>query len=449
MTSHNYPSLLQNDLRVGDGYAQEATAHQQLLLDPFGVERPPNMMRKVAEALLYIPVLTGVFLDYLGIIQIRYAAGSINLFCGLAGLAIVLMHRERLPLSVWFGLIINVGANATQVLANDELPVLGKGLPFLLFHLGNLLLTCFVIQNSAAMKRVILFYVMLLFLLTAVSGSYMETHKTERLAFEGIGGGLGNPNTIAYMSATFSISLLFWSLRASKSIRPILWTLAICIFIVLLRTVSRTGLVMFFAGFFLLILAIVGGKGTRIGGLILLGFCMLVLSQIAYLVADQIMYFERRMELKTAEGRLGIYTWSTVQDLMETLLFGRGPDRAQVGSTGIAAHNSFIYIHQAYGGIAAWPYLTWLIMLGVRTFRMVISRDYPLDIRLWIISLLGMAIGGELTNNINMTCYSSLFAWAMIEKYAVGPYSKKAIAQRQYESYLSSYHGQFQHAPAS
>jgi hypothetical protein len=414
--------------------------------DPLGIERPPSIGRKFAEVLLYLPVLTSVFMEYLKIIQVRYAAGTIHLGCEALGLLIILMHRERLPLTFWFGVLFNLGANITQVVVNNQMPIMGKSLPPLMFYLGNLMLTCFVIQNKTAMKRVILFYTILMFVIAASGGAYMRTHQTLRMGFEGIGGGMGNPNSVAYMTGSFAICLLFWSLRATKAIRPVLWVLAFVLFLLLLRTVSRTGISLFFLSFFLLVLAIMSGKGMRIGGLVLIGFCLLLLSQFAYLLADQMIYIGKRMELKTAEGRLGIYAWSTIGDLINTAFLGVGPERAIVTSTGIAAHNSFVYAHQAYGGITAWPYLLWLGILATRIFKMFKARDLTIDVKLWVLALFGVALGGELTNNVNLDCYCSVFAWAMTEKYAVVPYSSRAIAQRRYDADMAAYP---QHAQAA
>jgi hypothetical protein len=394
-----------------------------------GIEQPPSLARKIAELMTYIPVVVAAFVSQLGLVAIPKAGGAIQLICGSMVLAIIILTGTRFTLTIWVAIILNLAATLSQMFAQGELPLIGGGLPGMTFWFFNLLGAWYLVQNRSAERRMIIFYLILLVGLTMTGGYYMKTHKVERLGLEGVGGGMANPNTIAYMAGIFSVALMFWSLRCRVALRPILWLLAFVMFVLLLRTVSRTGLALFAVGFMFYLVAVLGGKGMRVSGLIFVGVAVLAASQVTYILADLLQLFEKRLELRTAEGRLGIYQWQTLSDLASTFLFGRGPGDAQMTSTGIQAHNTFVYVHMAWGGITAYPYALWLIFLGSRVYRLAVSREAPIDIKMQVVAYYLMALGGEMTNNINFYAYSSTFAFAVIEKYTV-PFSRKKMHER-------------------
>ncbi len=407
----------------------EWTAETVLGPVPIHVDEPPSILRKIVELLVYIPVIVSAFLGVWGLHQVRFFGGGTSFAATLFTILVVLLSGQRPPFSVWLAVVIWLGANISQTIGNGQTPVTGAGLPMLLFHIGTLLGMWYVAQNPAAERRMIFFYVILLIVLTYMGGQTMRSHASvERLELEGVGGLMANPNSIAYMAGILGIAMLFRSLRESAALKPILWLLAIVMFILLMRTVSRTGLVLFAVGLMAFMVAALGGRGVRVSGLIFLCIVVLFASQFAYLIADQIVSYQKRVRVDT-EGRLGIFSLSTLSDLMSTFIFGRGPERAISTATGIAPHNTFIYMHLAFGGITAYPYLAWLSILGIRILRMLRARDFPLDIKAFVVAMYLMAVGGEGTNNINFTLYSSVYAWAIIEKYTA-MYSHRGMALR-------------------
>ncbi|QDV90443.1 hypothetical protein RAS2_15220 [Phycisphaerae bacterium RAS2] len=410
---------------------------------PVQVDEPPSVLRKFVEVLVYVPVIVSAFLSVWGLHQVRFFGGGVSFFTTLLTIAAVFLSGQRLPLSVSFGVVIWIAANISQSIGNGQAPITGPGLPMLLFHIGTLLGMWHVVQNRAAERRMIFFYVVLMIYLAFVGGQYMRGHASvERLELEGVGGLMANANSIAYMTGIFSIALLFRSLREPAALKPILWILAFAMFVLLMRTVSRTGLVLFAVGFMAFLVAALGGRGVRISGLVFICVVVLLATQFAYLVADQVLSYQRRVEVDT-EGRFGVFSITTVTDLMSTLVFGRGTDRAISSATGITPHNTFLYLHFAFGGITAWPYFAWLAILGIRVLRMLRASDFPLDIKAFVVAMYLMAVGGEGTNNINFTIYSSVYAWAIIEKYT-SIYSLRNMAQRAesaaplYEPYSAS-----------
>lgn len=393
------------------------------------VDEPPSILRKVVEIFVYIPVLVSAFLEVWGLQQIKFFGGGVSFFTTVLTIGVVFLSGKLPPLSVVFGIIICIAANLSQSLGNGQMPITGQGLPMLLFHIGTLLGMWYVSLNRAAERRMILFFVCLMIYLAFAGGQYMRGHASvERLELEGVGGLMANANSIAYMTGVFGIAMLFRSLREPAALKPIMWVLAIVMFILLMRTVSRTGLVLFAVGFMAFMVVALGGRGVRVSGLIFLCIVVLFLSQFAYLIADQVLSYQKRVEVDT-EGRLGVFSIATINDMVSTLVFGRGPERAISSATGITPHNTFFYMHFAFGGITAWPYFAWLLILGIRVLRMLKANDFPLDIKAFVVSMYLMAVGGEGTNNINFTIYSSVYAWAIIEKYTA-IYSHRKMTMR-------------------
>lgn len=396
---------------------------------PVELDEPPAVLRRVVEVFVYIPVIVSAFLGVLGLSQIRFFGGGVAFASTLLTIFTVLLSGHRPPLSVWFGVIIWLCANLSQSIGNGQTPVTGPGLPMLLFHIGTLLGTWYIILNPAAERRMFFFYSALMVTLAVMGGQYMRSHASvERLELEGVGGLMANPNSIGYMTGLFGVAMLFRSLRERAVLRPVLWILTLVMFVLLMRTVSRTALVLFAVGVMAFLVTVMAGRGMRVSGLIFLCVVVLFASQFAYLVADQLIYYQKRVRVDT-EGRLGVFSMATLTDFMNTFVFGRGPERAIASATGITPHNTFIYMHLAFGGITAYPYLLWLSILGMRILRMLKSPDLPLDIKAFVVAIYLMAIGGEGTNNINFTLYSSVYAWAIIEKYTA-MYSRRAMEQR-------------------
>jgi len=425
------------------GQTETWTADTVLGPVPVNVDHPPSILRRLVELCVYAPVILTSFLGVWGLYQIRFFGGGVSFFATAITFCAVLLSGQRPPLSVWFAIAIWIGANLSQSIGNGQTPITGQGLPMFLFHIGMLLGMWFVSLNRAAERRMIFFFVGLMLFLAYFGGQTMRSEgSVERLELEGVGGLMANPNSIAYMVGIFGVTMMFRSLREPAVLKPILWILTLAMFVLLIRTVSRTGVALFAVGVMAFLVAALGGRGMRISGLIFLCIVVLFVSQFAYLIADQLLFFQKRARVDT-EGRLGIFSITSLMDMMSTFIFGRGPDNAISSATGIAPHNTFLYMHLAYGGITAYPYLAWLTILGIRILRMLRASDFPLDIKAFVVAMYLMGVGGEATNNINFTLYSSVYAWAIIEKYTA-MYSHRnmelraATAVPLYEPYSAS-----------
>src|SRR5262249_54939887 len=157
-------------------------------------------------------------------------------------------------------------------------------------------------------------------------------------------------------------------------------------------------------------LAILLARGARLGGLVLVVFGAIAAFQMAYLFAGSIDLLKNRFEgeRRNTESRTMLYDVRTLSDLWDTTPFGRGPDRAANTSTGINAHNTFVYMHMAFGAITAWPLLIWQIAMGLRVLRMLRDSAVPIDSRLMVLAFYGMVFGEYMTNNTSFMEISAL-----------------------------------------
>lgn len=390
--------------------------------DPLGIERPPSVTRKFVELLLYLTLTNSAFGTVTGLGTLRFASGGLILASGLLTLGIMLSQRERLPISIWFAWAMAIGANLSEFL-RGQLPLVGHGVTGITHWLSQLLMICYLVRNEATQKRVILF-VSCLFIVLMMWGGVMLGEG--RLNLIGVGSGFRNPNRQAYIAGTFAIALLFWSLRSVKILRPILWGLAGVLVYYLVLTVSRGGIATFACGSAVLMAAILLGRGVRVGGIILVGVGLIAASQLAFLFADPISLLERRFQRQSI--RTKVYSRATLYDLKQTVVFGKGAGY-ELREVGITAHNSFLHAHTCFGGITAWPFMLWLLVLAVRIARMLLATHFPPHVKLEVVALSGMALACMLLSNMGYLIISTVYAAAVVEKYTA-PYSHRRIAKR-------------------
>ncbi|MCP4590279.1 MAG: hypothetical protein GY842_06025 [bacterium] len=394
--------------------------------DPFGVEGHPSLIRKFVEFMFYLSTANALFLSRTGLMHIRFAGGGVIAVCGALTLFIMLLSRERQPLSVWFIVLINMGANVSQM-AHGVMPITGEGLSRFVHWLSNIIMLCYLVRDRATQKRVVLFMTLIILALVSTGALTTEAKKIERLGLEDVGGSMADANRLGMVSALFMITMLFWSLRSAKFFRPALWVLASALLAVIFLTVSRAAVLLAGCGLATLLVAIFAARGMRVGGLILIVVALVATSQLGYLLTDSVDALDERMGQRSS--RLAVYSLGTINDLAHTLILGRGLGGGRQTHAGIESHQSFLYTHMVYGGITAYPYLLWLIILSVRLTRLVLARDYPLDHRLHLVALWGVALGIQLFSNSGYTSVACIYAVAMVEKYSAS-YSRTRIMAR-------------------
>lgn len=408
--------------------------------DSVGIERPLSLPRFFVELMLYAIIINSAFPDLIGLYKIRYLTGGTVMVAGFVSLLITLALREPLPYSVWFVVGFNIFANISQVVAHGKIPIIGEGLSVLYHWLSFLIMVCFIVQNSAAEKRVIVFSILIIVLAVAKGG--VEMIEKERLELIGIAGYFSNPNDLAHMAALFAMAALFWSLRSSKPMKPIIWLIAGILIVIVIRTISRGAMLTFVCGCLVLMVTVMIGKGVRAPGIILVIVAVITILNLGHLLFQQMEHLRQRYMGAAAlstEARLGIYSPHMLSELWETKFFGRGPQDAATRTTGVTPHNTFIYAHLVFGGTTGWIYLLWLLYLTKRIFKMFRAKDFPLDIKMQVLALSGMTLGLQLLSNQGQLFLSTIFTTAIIEKYT-SIYSKRNMRKQgalldEYEAY--------------
>jgi len=347
------------------------------------------------------------------------------MFSGFLAFVLMLAERQKISIVVWCAIFMNVGANLSQVMGHGVLPVIGEGLAQFSHWCAYLIMLTYLVQNKAASNRVLLFFGLII-VLTVWSGGELSL-EADRLDLKDIeaGASFSNANQLAYTTGFFSIALLFWSLRAAKLLRPFLWALAAVLAFLLIRTVSRGGMLVFACGIMVLIFSILMGRGTRIGGVILILVAFFVVSQLAVLVAGSFDYLGERLGQESI--RTSVYSAETIKQITSSVIIGHGPGTRT--DAGITAHNAFIYTHMCFGGITIWPYIILIWIMGFRILRMFRADDLDSNTKFTVIALFGMSLGCLIFSNMGYAFFNSIYALAVVEKYT-SPYSKRKIAER-------------------
>lgn len=416
------------DSQVSDGDGMQMVA---------STNKPPSFTRKFVELMFYVTLLVISFPSLTGLQSIPNAIGALLMVAGFIAFTIMVSGREGIPISVWFAIMINVSANFSQVIGHQQLPIIGEGLIGFFQWLCQLIMVCYLLQNDAAGKRVFLVFVGI-FIISIFLGAegLLETSAVgaERLSLKetGHGAAFANSNAIAYMSGIFSITCLFWSLRCKKLFRPILWLLVAIMTLILLKTASRGGLLVFICGLALLMFAVLSGRDIRLGGIVQIVVAVIVVLNLGYMVAPSLDLLRERMD-RGSPARTGVYQAETIGQLCETLIIGGG-SRTLVKQTGVIAHNSYINTHLSFGGITALLYLTWLFVLGIRVLRMFRHHDIPFDIKMKVMALYGMSLGFQFFSNQGFMAYMVIYATAVIERYTF-LYSGHKLRERKFAEY--------------
>jgi hypothetical protein len=417
------------------------------LLDPLGIERPSSFVRLFVELILYATIVNSLFPGLTGLYKIRYMTGGTVMLAGFVSLLIILALRESLPGSVWFAVAYNIFANFSEVVAHGETPIISENLAIFSHWLSFLIIICFIVQNSAAEKRVIVFFGLMI-VLAVVKGGLIGSLADYRLRLVGgIASAFSNANALAHMSSLFAVAALFWSLRSGKLIKPFIWLMAGVLVVIMFLTISRGAVLSFGCGCLVLMVTIMMSKGVRAPGIILAIIVVITILQFGYLLSRQVEYLQHRYAgVSAARARLGVYSPRMLGELWETKFFGRGSQDTETRTTGVTPHNTFLYSHLVFGGMTGWTYLLWLLYLGRRILKMFRAKDFPLDIKMQVLALFGMSLGSQVLSNEAHLFHSSVFATAIVEKYT-SIYSKRRRRERQalldeYETYLMSLEGQ-------
>ncbi len=381
-----------------------------------GIERPQSIKRIFIEFLFYITILIMIFPFLIKSIPIPGFAGFTVIIVGaLSVFSIMYMQKQNLAPSVWFALIMVIAANFSQVFGNGITPIIGRGLMGLLHWVILLSITCYLVQNKETAGRILLFFSLVIIIAVVIGGIYFE----ERLdVSKEIGGALQNSNRLAYVSGLFAIACLFWSIGKKRTMQFLFLFLALSLILIVIKTVSRGGILAVLLGFGLLFLSILLDRNVRLKGIFFLMLLFLVFAIFIYQNIDVLEFFTNRFQKEST--RIGVYNKWTLLDLEETIFLGKG--KLYTPRAGISSHNSFLYTHIAFGGITAWPYIIWLFYLCWRVFSMLQNRLIPINSKVMVMAVFGMALISQFFSNQGYEFISTIFATAIVEKYSI-PYN--------------------------
>ncbi len=377
--------------------------------------KPAVPKSRAIEALYYVALVVVCFPQYVGIAGKAFVAGGALLFIGVTTFALMLRAQVRFPKAFYYIVFINVFANLSQVVANGQLPIIGSGLPELV-HWGTFALLFFMLtQERATEERVLLVTGAFVFIAASIGGVETVHYGRERLSLENVGGLFANSNQLAYTAGLFSVASLFASLRSTLVRRVLFWVIAAALATVMIRTLSRGGIAAFSAGSLAIFWAMLFTRGRRAAGIfalliVLIGGGFLVVNQYS----EQVGNVAQRIEEGSARDRLGVYTADLLGDLGSSLILGRGPERA-LTSQGVSAHNSFIYTHMVFGGPAGIALLVWVIALSIGLLRYLWMSNVPLDRRLAVATLFGMAFVSLMFSNKGYLLLSSIYAMVKVD----------------------------------
>jgi hypothetical protein len=125
-----------------------------------------------------------------------------------------------------------------------------------------------------------------------------------------------------------------------------------------------------------------------------------------------------------------VFSSELLADLWGSILAGYGPQGAFVSGVGIKAHNSFIYTHMAFGGIAAYILTYWILSLGWRTKNLCISNIVDADKKLFGVAMFGMVLGCLLLTNSGYLLLSSIYAMGVCQSLGLTLRSRRLAVQR-------------------
>ena len=413
----------------GHGYAAGAPAQPVLCREYVGASERYGFGRFVAEILLYISLILGAFGEQVGTTNVPVLGGAIILLCGLITAGIMLAEGKKLPMSIWFALVITILANVSEVI-NGQQP-LNTSVNAMLFWMCRLLIACHLFKNDKAAHRA--FFFLALCILLAIGrgglGEVTGVGRVERLTTgEQMTGALQGPNGIGPAAASVASFLLFFSLRSSKKFKLFYWLAAMLIAYIAIRTVGRRSIFMLFFGVFVFCLAATFTKGGKFGFIMLIFLTIFGVARYAYTLTR----VKETATIRFAQGydRLAMNP-ELRSDVAKTVLFGMGREEL-FSRYGNIPHVPFYYLHLTYGGLTAYIYVVWLILLSMRCWRIFWSPEVDWRYKFEMTAAYGLFMLPQIASVFGPAQYGTLLVTAMLEKYTA-PFSRRQVHLRRFE----------------
>ena len=380
------------------------------------------------EILFYLIIVSTFFPEISGINQFDNLGGLLITSAGFLVLLFYYIKKEKLPKSFIFLLLINISANLIQYIGYKEPFIFGLGLPELFLCGWTFLMVSYLIKNDKIEKRVVLIASIIILVQISVSNIFLSDYQ--RLVLGSSAGGFADANRLAYVSGTFAILLIFYTIRA-KLIRRVIY-LIISGFLIYfcLRTASRGGIIALTLGLFLFLVSIsLSSRFSKFRSRVVLVILFIIfLLFVINSIVDEINILNIRFaDMHSYQKRLNVFSAGLWKDLNSTILLSMGSigEYAKT-SSGISAHNTFIYNHMVYGGLTAYIYLIWMFWLFIGIVKLIKDKAVSLIQKTRIISLGWILVITIFTSNMSYIFISSIFIIAMIDK-STKDYNRRII----------------------
>lgn len=367
------------------------------------------------EFLLYVSIGFRVFGWQIGILKFQYFSGAIVAGSGLICLLIMIFNREKLPFSFVFILLINIFSDISEFNALGLQVFLSTGPKDMLYWLSWTLMACYIVREDRAGARFCFFLAFCILVSVALGGKAYDlgghTGLT-RFTLEGVGTMFANANALSQVAAVTAIAFLFRSLRSSKVFMLGYAAVALSLSMVALRTISRQGLILLAMGLVFYIAIIIVQKRGKLGFIIFAFLCLFAVNKFSRDTSDVMRAFEIRLNAPSTRTE---YFRTMLEDMGDTLIIGKGslkPFTVQ----GIQPHNTFLYLHVAYGGLCAWTYALWVLLLTWRTsdflWKIRDRREHGIE----VLAFLLLFLAPQLVNVFAPGNFGNILALATIEK---------------------------------
>ncbi|MBN2428728.1 MAG: hypothetical protein JXK94_10365 [Deltaproteobacteria bacterium] len=386
---------------------------------PSEVKDKVNWGRVAIEVLLYFSLVSRIFGHQLGVLRIPQLSGAMIVGAAVACVVIMISQREPFPVTLVFAVLINFIANV------HDFYFIEKFTRQLTYWVCFLLMACYIVRDRRAAFRFACFLGGAVLLSVVMGATFVGIEEGQvRLALEGdvAGSMFANPNALAQVAYVTATALLFISLRAKLLSRLVCWVMALSLGAVVLLTLSRQGLFLLALGVFFFLLASLKGWKGKLGlvvFVVLIGASTVIFSDQ---VADIVRGYEYRLNLES--GRL--FFWETAfHDMKETLIAGKGYFGGYT-STGFKPHNTFLWLHLAYGGICAWLYVSWLGYLIFKTWDKVRSKNVAWEVKMEMLAFLSLFLFGQIVTIFAPGNLGYILGVALLEKRMI-PHDKLEI----------------------
>lgn len=368
-----------------------------------------NWGRIVVELLFYASIGSRVFAPQLGILQFTGLSGAMILASATVCLLIMLSQHEKIPVSIYFALLINIFAVITDLV---WLGILNRDM---IFWLSALLMACFIFRDEKAITRG------LLFIGACVAGALTfnavfeaETLGIKRLYLnkDGAGAMFANSNDLAQIACVTAVILLFQGISRPFVTKLIHYAAALGLAGVTLLTLSRQGVVILGAGFLLYFAALLFKRGRSLELIIIAiaitGFTLYNLENLAEIINGYTYRFSQ------PSGRTN-YWMTAPRDMQSSLLAGFSSINAY-SFDGSLPHSTFLWLHLAFGGVCAWIYALWVTYLGWQTSRFVLTGNgIPWPLRIETLTIFLMFLVAQFTTVFAPGNYAFILCVAILE----------------------------------